>query len=292
MQKVLITGAQGMLGSDLMQVLNSTYDLVGVDIEDFDITNPEDTRRYINDIHPDWVIHTAAFTRVDECEINFDTAMEVNATGTRNVASAARDVNAKIIAISTDYIFDGRSIKPYTEDERPNPACLYGQTKLAGEREVMEVYPPGSYTILRTAWLFGEHGNNFVKAIHRKLRKSKEIIGVVDDQRGSPTYSVDLACAIGLLLQREPVGIINVTNSGSCTWYEFAREIARGFGYPKERLKPITTEELGLLAPRPAYSVLSMDKFRRLTDQRLRSWQEALKNYIIKTNEKIKKKEE
>lgn len=276
-EKVLVTGARGMLGWALTKELNLEYQLIGIDIEDADITDESQIKEEIFNIKPDVVIHAAAYTEVDNCEKNKELTHRVNAKGAENVAHACKLCQAKLIYISTDFIFDGLKNSPYTEDDNPNPINTYGWTKLEGERQIQEILP--NHLIIRTAWLYGPHGRNFVDKI-LQLAQSEPELKVVNDQTGTPTYTIDLARAIGLLVKKDPIGIINVTNSGSCTWFEFAKKILSIRGISK-KITPIASSELARLAKRPIYSVLSNEKFQNITQTKLRAWEEALEEYLI-----------
>lgn len=275
-QKVLVTGAKGMLGWALTKELNLEYQLVGIDIEDADITDEIQIKEEIFKIRPDIVIHNAAYTNVDNCEKNKELTHRVNAKGAENVAHACKLCQAKLIYISTDFIFDGTKNTPYTEEDIPNPINTYGWSKLEGERQIQSILQ--NYLIIRTAWLYGSHGRNFVDKIISLSQQEPEI-KVVNDQTGSPTYTVDLAKAIGLLIKKGATGIINVTNSGSCTWYGFAKKTLSIKHIPT-KITPITSDKLDRLAKRPKYSVLSTEKFQSITQTKLRPWEEALEEYL------------
>lgn len=275
-EKVLVTGARGMLGWALTKELNTEYQLIGIDIEDADITDEIQIKEEVFKIRPDIIIHTAAYTEVDNCEKNKELTHRVNAKGTENVAQACKLSNAKLIYISTDFVFDGTKTIPYTEDDKPNPINTYGWSKLEGEKQIQSIWP--NYLIIRSAWLYGPHGSNFVDKI-LQLAQSEPEVKVVNDQSGSPTYTIDLARAIGCLIKKNTIGIINVTNSGSCTWHEFAKKILSIRGI-KTKLTPITSGEIDRLAKRPRYSVLDTKKFQEITQTKPRPWEEALEEYL------------
>ncbi|MCS0674073.1 dTDP-4-dehydrorhamnose reductase, partial [Cytobacillus firmus] len=218
-----------------------------------------------------------AFTAVDQCEIKCKEAFEVNGLGSGFVAQAANKVNARMFYISSDYVFDGRKQSPYTEEDEPNPQSTYGMSKWLGEKLVQK-FTNG--TIIRTSWLFGHDGKNFVKTMLDLAEKNKEI-KVVNDQIGSPTYVNDLAETIIELLNKKS-GIYHVTNSGSCSWYEFARTIFKEAGFSPGLVHPIMTEEYGALAPRPPYSILAHDALIRENVKVPRPWNEALQEFIRK----------
>jgi dTDP-4-dehydrorhamnose reductase len=277
--KVLLIGALGMLGRDLQPILSDRQEVIGRDIENLDITDPVQTEKEIRLLRPQVVINVAAFTDVDGCESQRERAFSVNADGAGHVARGCRSAGSRLIHLSTDYVFDGTSRIPYSEEAPPSPINVYGESKLQGEKAVQEA--EGNYLILRTAWLYGKHGKNFVDTILR-LASQQEELRVVDDQRGSPTFTRDLSRAIAQLLDKEVRGILNVTNSGSCTWFEFARKILemRKPRNDRLRLTPISSEELARPAPRPANSVFDCSRFEKLTGSKMRPWEEALQAYL------------
>ena len=295
--RILITGACGMLGRDLVEALSKEHGVTGLDIKGFrfpvyglrfivcDITDREETIKAICGARPEVVIHTAAYTDVDGCEKNPDLAYRVNGTGTQNVALASKESKAVMIYISTDFVFDGEKRRPYLESDRPNPLSIYGKSKLEGERHTSLLLD--RYFIIRTSWLFGRHGRNFVDTI-LKLAGEKKELKVVNDQIGSPTYTKDLAQAISKLIPNSQLlitnyGIYHISNSGSCSWYEFAREIIHASHIPHPpSLKPISSEELNRPAKRPKFSVLDNVRYIKTVGKSLRPWQEALKEYIGK----------
>lgn len=273
--RILITGAKGMLGTDLVKRLSIKNDVIGVDINDFDINDEKETVREIKKTHPEIVINTAAFTDVDGCEREGEKAFKVNRDGARNVARGCREAGSRLIHISTDYVFDGAKGEPYKEEDEPIPINVYGMSKLEGEKEIGNF----KFLIIRTSWLFGKNGKNFVDTILR-LAKEKEELRVVDDQIGSPTYTVDLSESIERLIFSGAGGIVHCCNSGECSWYEFAKEIIRTKGIKGANVVPITSGELKRPAPRPSYSVLSNERYHRLTGHRLRRWEEGLRDYL------------
>jgi dTDP-4-dehydrorhamnose reductase len=277
--KVLIIGAGGMLGRDLQPILSLRHEVIGMDLHDLDITRSGQTRETIASLRPDLVINLAAVTDVDGCESQKERAFSVNARGALHVAQGCAASGARLIHLSTDYVFDGTLPVPYTEETLPHPLNVYGESKLLGERGVQEAGE--NYLILRTSWLYGRHGKNFVDTILR-LSSQQQEIRVVNDQRGSPTYTRDLSRAIELLVGREERGILHVTNSGSCTWFEFAGKILamKSPGDPPVRLLPISSAELGRPAKRPANSVLDCSKFERIAGWKMRSWEESLREYL------------
>jgi dTDP-4-dehydrorhamnose reductase len=252
---------------------------MGKDLPDLDITLPEQTREAIGSLRPDVVINLAAVTDVDGCESQREKALAVNARGALHVAQGCAASGARLIHLSTDYVFDGTSPVPYSEETPPRPLNVYGESKFLGERAIQEA--GGNHLILRTAWLYGRHGKNFVDTILR-LSSQQEEIRVVNDQRGSPTHTRDLSRAMELLIGREERGILHVANSGSCTWFDFAGKILalKGPGDHPVRLLPISSAELGRPARRPANSVLDCSKFERIARWKMRSWEESLREYL------------
>lgn len=275
--KILVLGARGMLGQDLVPLLSLSYEVIPCDIQEFDITDAHRVKEEILQIKPQVVINAAAYTDVDSCESNKDLAFSVNATGAGNIAQACFRAQAKLVHLSTDYVFDGSSANPYQEEDAPNPPNIYGQSKLQGEVAIQK--SGADFLIIRTQWLYGAHGRNFVDTIIRAAQKEKKL-RVVNDQRGSPTYTKDLSWAIKWLTEKSARGIIHVANSGSCTWYEFAKEILEQLGMNQIPIEPISSAELARPAKRPANSVLSCLRFEKITGRKMRPWKEALKDYL------------
>ncbi|MBI3607917.1 MAG: dTDP-4-dehydrorhamnose reductase [Nitrospirae bacterium] len=270
--RVFLTGGDGQLGRALRRIL-SAYDLVAPSESEADISDPR-VARLIADARPDLVIHTAAYTDVDGAEAHPDRAFAVNALGSRHVAQGAADARARLIAVSTDYVYDGTKDGPYREDDPVAPLGMYGASKLEGEREILKAKPDA--VILRTAWLYGE-GKNFVETILRLARERDEL-RIVDDQRGSPTAAADLATVIAALWRTPCTGVYHAVNAGACSWFEFAREILRLAGLDR-RVVPIRSSELVRPAKRPANSVLDCGKLAVLGIT-LRPWQDALRAYF------------
>ncbi len=265
----LVIGSRGQLGTDLLTVLGTRA--VGLDIPEIDITDPSSVATAIRDIAPDVVINCAAFTAVDAAEGDEATALAINGNGVGNIVAACR--GARLVQISTDYVFDGTSTTPYAEDATPDPRSAYGRTKLAGERAALS--HPNAY-VLRTAWLYGAHGQNFVKTMLR-LERTRETVSVVDDQVGQPTWSMDLARQIDLLVRADaPNGIYHATNAGRASWYEFARAIFEGAGADPDRVVPTTTAAFPRSAPRPANSVLGHQRWAWAGLEPMRPWDDAL----------------
>ncbi|MDP2924248.1 MAG: dTDP-4-dehydrorhamnose reductase [Candidatus Omnitrophota bacterium] len=285
-KKILITGAKGMLGSILCRTLSPFYSVIAIDKEDCDITDKEKVESFFNKLSIDVLIHCAAYTEVDKAEDEPQKAFLINAQGTKNVIEALKGKDCFLIYISTDYVFDGKKPQAYLEADIPNPQGVYAQSKLEGER-VISAYT--KHAILRTSWVFGPNGKNFVDTIVR-LAKEKEILEVVSDQIGSPTYTLDLSEAIKAMLdiyfaRGLKYGIYHITNSGKCSWFEFAQFIIQLVNL-KTVVKPISSECLHKKAKRPKNSLLSNEKFHSLAGYCLPSWQEAVKNYLdsIKNN--------
>lgn len=273
---VCIVGAQGMLGSDLLRALGPDR-AVGLGHADADITDPEAIRDAIRRGRPHTVINCAAYTRVDDCESHRERAFAVNGDGARNVAAAATAVGARLVHVSTDYVFDGTATAPIPETAEPRPQTVYGASKLAGERAVRDVVPKA--LIVRTAWLFGLHGPNFIETILR-LATERARLSVVNDQRGAPTATVDLAEALLALVQADATGIVHVTNSGSCTWYDYARFVLERAHGPAPEVLPVRTAEFPRPAPRPAYSVLDCAHYTALTGRAMPPWEDAVERYL------------
>ncbi|MGI6225522.1 MAG: dTDP-4-dehydrorhamnose reductase [Peptococcales bacterium] len=277
--RILITGAKGMLGSDLVKVFNDNeYEVVPCDVDNFDITDITATIKYIKANKPHIILHPAAYTDVDGCEANEDLAYRVNALGARNVAVACRELDIPMVYYSTDYIFDGTNSQGYKEFDQPNPLNVYGRTKLAGERFVQQILD--KFYIVRISWLCGHNGKNFIKTILKLSQKRKELT-IVNDQTGSPTFTIDVSQATLQLIQKPIYGIYHITNSDYCTWYQFAKEICQYAGV-NVNIKPITTKEFNRPALRPEYSILNNYHWKLEGYRPLRSYKEALEEYLIK----------
>ncbi|GIO35114.1 NAD(P)-dependent oxidoreductase [Paenibacillus albilobatus] len=259
---------------------------MGCSRSELDITNLEQCQQVINEFQPDSIIHCAAYTAVDAAETDVDGAYKVNAVGTRNVAVAAEEVGAKLVYISTDYVFNGRSAVPYQEYDNTDPQSVYGKSKRAGE--VLTQSLSSRYFIVRTSWVYGLHGNNFVKTMLR-LGQEKPQLQVVHDQKGSPTYTVDLAHFLEELIHTEKYGIYHASNSGDCTWFEFTQAIfeeARKLGFKiTAQVEPCTTEQFPRPAPRPANSVMDHLSIRTNGLNDLRPWLEGLKDFLNQLKE-------
>lgn len=274
--RVLVTGAAGMLGRDLVALLEPQHEVTAVDL-DVDVTDPAAVETCVDACRPEAVFHLAAWTNVDGAEENEAAALAVNGDGSRNIARACARVGAPLVLPSTDYVFAGDKGAPYTEDDPTGPLGAYGRTKRAGEIAALAEWSQGT-RIARTAWLYGRHGKNFVDTM-RTLAKDRDEVSVVDDQEGSPTWTCDLAPALVALLDAPP-GIHHTAGQGSVTWAGFAEAIFEEAGLPC-RVRRITTAEMGRPAPRPVVSVLAVTN---PSTPRLRPWREALIDYIRETS--------
>ena len=281
--KILVIGSHGMLGrelvnrlSNLSEIENQGNKIFGVDREHVDITNGANTSKFIAHVKPDVIVNCAAFSNVDACEAQVSEAFAVNATGAKNVALAGKKTGAKVIHISTDYVFDGTRNKPYTETDKPNPISIYGKSKLDGELAIQET--SGNYAIIRTAWLFGPYRENFVTAMLQLGRKN-HTVSVVTDQCGSPTYTADLSYAIQNIIQLDFQGLYHVTNAGNCSRFEWARKIFKLTGN-RVSVIPLKTSDYKRVARVPQNSSLNCTKYTKATGQSMRPWQEALEDYL------------
>jgi len=273
--KALVTGAGGMLGRDVVDALSARgHEVVALARDDLDITDGPRVDEVVARQAPDVLVNCAAYTDVDGAESEERTAMAVNDTGAGLVAVAAGTVGAKIVLPSTDYVFDGNKGSPYVESDMPHPLSAYGRSKLAGETSV--AVANSKHLIVRTSWLFGVHGRNFIETMLRIGTEQPEVL-VVSDQIGAPTYTRHLAAAIALLAESDDYGIHHVTGSGSCSWFEFAQEIFDQAGL-ETRVMAARTQMLGRPAPRPAYSVLAS---RNSSPPVLPDWRAALAEYMI-----------
>lgn len=279
--KILITGAKGQLGQDLVKCLQEKHEVYGYSRQEMDITDLEVCCTIIGSLSPDAIIHAAAHTAVDLAETDEDNAYLINAVGSRNVAVAAEKVKAKLCYISTDYVFDGNAASPYKEYDNTNPQGVYGMSKRAGELLVQSLC--SKFFIVRTSWVFGIHGANFVKTM-LKLGREKDQLAVVHDQVGSPTYTVDLSEFLSQLIQTEKYGIYHGSNTGHCSWYEFAQAVFEESGI-NVQVNPCTTEDFPRPAPRPKYSIMDHLSIRTNGFQDLRHWREALKAFLKELKE-------
>lgn len=252
--RIVVTGSNGQLGTEVMDLLGAAdhHEVLGLDLPDHDLTDRDHVLGVVTSFEPDLILHGAAFTAVDVCEEQVETAYRVNCAATRFVADGARRVGAHVVYVSTDYVFDGTKTTPYVEWDGPNPQSVYGRTKLGGESEI----DPG-WTIARTSWVCGRHGNNMVKTLLR-LADERDTLSFVDDQIGHPTFAQDLAAMVVKLGVERVPGVFHTTNQGAVSWYGFARAVFAAAGHDPDRISPISTAELDppRPAPRPANSVL------------------------------------
>ena len=293
--KILITGSNGQLGNELQSIIATgkaeiahvsekikNAEVIAVDVDKLDITNLAQVEEVLNEEKPDVVINCAAATNVDGCESNKDLAFKINALGPRNLAMICEKIGAKIVQVSTDYVFKGVGESPLDETELVAPVSAYGKTKLAGENFVREI--SSKYYIVRTAWLYGYVGHNFVYTM-RKLGKDKETLRVVNDQLGNPTHANDLAYHILKLIETDEYGVYHCTGKGQCSWYDFASEIMR-LSERNCKVNPCTSKEYKDMYPnsadRPAYSSLDNMMLRCTVGDEMRDWKEALKTFIDK----------
>lgn len=289
--KILITGCKGQLGNELQNVIKigsaeigqvskviKESEVIALDVDELDITNLIEVKKMLTYLKPDVVINCAAATNVDGCENNEDFAFKVNSIGPRNLALACEVIGAKLVQVSTDYVFSGGGVKPLAEYDLTLPYSVYGITKLLGESYVREF--SSKYFIVRTSWLYGSVGHNFVYTI-RKIAKEKNNINVVNDQSGNPTNANDLAYHILKLIETEEYGIYHCTGKGECTWYEFAKMIIELSG-EKCEVNPCTSEEYKTVAKRPKYSSLDNMMLRNTIGDEMRDWKDALKSFMDK----------
>ncbi|MGA7291263.1 MAG: dTDP-4-dehydrorhamnose reductase [Terriglobales bacterium] len=276
--RVTLFGATGLLGQQLVRELKSEQ-LTALSSKDADLRNRARVREVIRESRPDWIVLSAAYTDVDGCESNRELAFAVNCEGAINVADAAREARARLLFLSTDYVFDGSRRSPYETTDARNPTTVYGESKAHAEERLLEILP--ETCIARTSWLFGHGRKCFPKTI-LKLASTRSEISVVNDQRGCPTFTNDLASALVQLCRADAHGIVHVTNSGDCTWYDFAVEIVHRSDLPAA-VKAVTTAEFPRPAKRPAYSVLSPASLRAY-NIRMPAWQDALQRYLSPTS--------
>lgn len=275
--KILVTGAGGLLAHAALPVLRAAgHDVRPLTRAEADVAHLPSLLAHAREYRPDWVLHLAAFTHVDQCEAEPEKAFVVNGLGPRNSSIAAAEVGAAVMALSTDYVFDGASATPRREHDPIGPLGVYGKSKLAGERGAREVNP--RHVIVRTAWLYGAGGRNFVDTIVGKARAG-EPLRVVDDQRGAPTWTHDLAEAMLALIERREFGTYHVTNSGNCTWYDLAVAACAEAGVSAD-IARISSDELARPAHRPAYSALHMGWFEHVAGRRMPEWRDALRRYL------------
>ena len=275
--KIFVTGVKGQLGFDIERVFSQAgHDIFGTDYEDLDFTNEESVNAVIGNYCPDVVVHCGAYTAVDNAEDDKEKAYDVNVNGTKYIANACKNVGAKMVYISTDYVFEGKGEQAFMPDDEKNPINYYGETKSLGEDAVRAVLD--EYFIVRISWVFGINGKNFVKTMLR-LGGEKERLTVVDDQIGSPTYTYDLSKLLLSMVSTDKYGIYHATNEGYCSWCEFAREIMK-LANLDCKVEAVTSDQYPTKACRPKNSRMSKDKLDENGFERLRSWKEALEEYI------------
>ena len=280
--RVLVTGVKGQLGHDVVnECKKQGIDPVGVDIEEMDITDEAAVRKVITESNVDAVIHCAAYTAVDAAEDNVAICRKVNADGTENIAKVCKELDLKMMYISTDYVFDGQGERPWQPDDERHPLNVYGQTKCEGEYAVEKYLD--KYFIVRIAWVFGVNGKNFIKTMLR-LGKERGAVSVVDDQIGSPNYTFDLAVLLVDMIQTEKYGRYHATNEGLCSWYEFACEIFKQAGMDV-KVTPVSSDQFPAKAKRPSNSRMSKDKLEENGFNRLPTWQDALSRYLKELQE-------
>lgn len=276
--RVFVTGVKGQLGHDVVDELAKRgHTAIGVDIDEMDITDGEACRRVITEAEPDAVIHCAAYTAVDAAEDNIELCRRVNADGTKNIAAVCHDLGIKMMYISTDYVFNGQGTRPWEPDDEREPLNVYGQTKCEGELAVEELVE--KFFIVRIAWVFGVNGKNFIRTMLR-LGKENGAVSVVDDQIGSPTYTLDLARLLADMIESDKYGRYHATNEGLCSWYEFAVEIFKQAGMDSVKVTPVTSGQFKAKAKRPMNSRMDKSKLSANGFQPLPSWQDALGRYL------------
>ncbi len=273
--KILITGAEGMLGTDLCRTLEDE-DLIITNHKTLDITNYDDVLKKFKSYKPDVIVNCAAMTDVDGCESQIDWAYELNGQAVKNLALATKEIDGTLIHISTDYVFKGDKTRPLREDDELGPESVYGKSKLQGEEYIQEILD--KYFILRTAWLYGKNGPNFIEKM-LELAGEHDSLKVVIDQKGSPTFTVDISQAIAEVVKSDKYGIYHVTNKGSTTWYDYAKLIFEKKGIDVE-VNPVSSEEFAAAATRPHYSVLSHEKWIENGFTELRDYKDALDEYL------------
>ena len=281
--KILVIGAHGMLGRDLVGQLSIIFNskvscpkVIAATHGHVDITHGSNTSAFIARIKPDVIVTCTAFTNVDACETHISEAFAVNATGAKNIALAGKETGAKIIHISTDYVFDGTKNEPYSETDQPNPLSVYGKSKLEGELAIQEI--TNNYVIIRTAWLYGPHRRNFVTTMLELGRKNCSV-SVVTDQQGCPTYTADLSYAIWTIISSGLQGLYHVTNDGTCSRYEWARKIFELTG-DQVAVLPVKTSDYKRAANVPQNSSLNCTKYTSASGHKMRPWQDALEEYM------------
>ncbi|HIW32275.1 MAG TPA: dTDP-4-dehydrorhamnose reductase [Candidatus Paenibacillus intestinavium] len=277
---IVVTGADGQLGREIVLIEQTAFTVVGLSRNELDITDLAGCRLVMSEYKPFAVIHCAAYTAVDKAESEQDEAFRVNRDGTSNIALASHEIGAKLIYISTDYVFDGKGNTPYIESDDVSPTTVYGSSKLAGEESVQAIHPHSF--IVRTSWVYGQYGNNFVKTM-LSLAQQRKVLKVVADQIGSPTYTNDLARFLLQLVETDRYGIYHASNAGICSWYDFATVIFAESG-ADVKVEACTTAEFPRPAPRPAYSVMEHRNMALNGFEPMRHWQDALRDFLSNLN--------
>lgn len=276
--KILVTGAKGQLGFDVVEQLKQRgHQAVGVDVEEMDITNGTQVSQVMEEIRPEGVIHCAAYTAVDAAEEHVELCRSINVHGTENIVKYCEETGCKLIYLSTDYVFDGEGNRPWEPDDEADPLNVYGQTKYEGEELIRNHLE--KYYIVRISWVFGRNGNNFIQTMLR-LGKQNGAVKVVSDQIGSPTYTYDLARLLIDMMEKEAYGTYHATNLGICSWYQFACEIFHQAGMEEVTVTPITSEEFPAKARRPHNSMMNKAKLDEYDFQQLPAWEDALRRYL------------
>jgi dTDP-4-dehydrorhamnose reductase len=287
--RLLVTGARGLLGHDLLRTLAvfpERFDVFAVDHQALDVTDRDAVRKMVDDGRPDWIVHLAAYTNVDGAESDVETAFRVNRDGTRSVVAAAEPVGARVLYLSTDYVFDGHRTDgvPYREEDVTAPEGAYARSKRAGEEAILDAR--GLHVIVRTSWLYGAGGKNFVDTVLTRALAGQPL-AVVTDQIGSPTYAADLSAALVRVLEAKvPGGVLHAANRGFCSWYDLARETLTLAGLNPDAVAPTTTDALGRPAPRPRWSALDTSRLTRLTGYEPPQWQDAVRRYVAERPER------
>jgi len=282
--KILVTGANGQLGWELQRAKPDDCELTALSRDQLDITDLEQVNNTINSIKPDWIINAAAYTAVDKAESDSQGAYAINADGAANLATAAQASNARLLHISTDFIFDGINNRPYLPEDTPNPLGVYGASKLVGEQKVRELLGDDTL-IIRTAWVYSSHGNNFVKTMLR-LMAERDTLGVVEDQVGTPSWAAEIARAIYLSIENNLRGIYHWTDTGAASWYDFSvaiYELGKEAGLLSNSvtINPIPTEDYPTPAVRPPYSILNKDSLRKAINYTGKHWRDSLSQMIL-----------
>ena len=276
--KVLVTGVKGQLGYDVVKELKKRgHQPIGVDREEMDLIDSEAIRSFIMDLKPEAIIHCAAYTAVDKAEEDVELCYQINAEAVKVIAECAKELDVKMIYISTDYVFDGTKEGEYVETDLPNPINVYGASKLKGEQYVQDLLE--KYYIVRISWVFGVNGNNFIKTM-RRLGSERDELNIINDQVGSPTYTADLAPLLVDMMETDKYGIYHATNEGTCSWYEFANEIFKQSNI-EVQTSPITTNQYPTAAKRPMNSKMSKAKLKESGFKSLATWEKALEDYIL-----------